>query len=134
MKINNKNYVICYVNSNGDNNFEITTNITKWQNNHPYDNIHYIFEEKMDLQSRNNEIEWCFMQWATNYGFQPNMLHGLFTNKDGHLCEILGMNPSNRKYKFIIKDQTQNKRYKVTADYIKNSWPFSKTLAPTKDN
>ena len=121
-------YVICYMDTNSNDHFETTTDINAWSKAHPYAEIHYIFEEKSDLQSRTNNLEWNFLQYCNQYGLKSNMLHCLFTNKHGHMCELLGMNPANRKYKFIIMDKTAGKKYKVTADYILTTWPFTKTL------
>ena len=114
-------FTICFIDTNGNQVWEDTINRDAWIKNHPNTTIMHIFKSAGDTQAYEKNIETQFIGYCINYGLTKDMLHKSFVDKKGEEFELLGYKPRNRKYKFIIHNRTQNKRFKVSYEYIKQS-------------
>lgn len=116
-----KKYCIIYTSSANIQGFELTDEtIESWKQNNPSLRPLYMFSLKNDMLMTTNRIEDEFYDYCWRYGLVPDDLHKMFVNpNNGHDIELLGFKNANKKYKFIIHDHTDNKRYKVSDSYIK---------------
>lgn len=118
----NKTLVICYTDKMMNTSHFVKTedSLEEWKNKHhnfPYV-INHVFYEKWDIKDNASDRELAFLNNCTAYGLNATDLHKRFMSRNGHEIELLGMNPSNRKYKFIIYDYNDNKQYKVSKSYM----------------
>ena len=96
--------------------------ISEWEMSNPSKTIIHAFTEKSDIISYRRDVE---NQLSTIVGMNAccltsNDLTKTFTNSTGDLIKIIGYNNRNRKYKYIIENQSNNHRLKVTERYIRN--------------
>lgn len=116
-----RKYCIIYTSAANVQGFVLTDEeIDSWRQNNPSLRPIYMFRTANDILMRTNKYETDFYTYCYRYGLTPGDLHKMYTNpKNGHDIELLGFNNSNRKYKFIVKDHTDDKQYKVTDWYVK---------------
>ena len=114
--------VICYIDENKNKTFTTAFDYDIWHEENPNCTAIHVFDDKMDILQRKDDMEVYFLNRCQSYGLLPDMLHKTFINEKNEECEILGMNPNNHKYKFIIKKLHNGKQYKVTNQYIKKSY------------
>lgn len=117
--------VICYTNLTHSTQHcvETTLSLDEWikqHENYPY-RIDYAFDKSQDLYKYKNDIEMQFVNNCHKYNMTKDTLQKRFTNKEGNIIRIIGMNLANKKYKFIILNEDKNKTFKVTERYITNS-------------
>ncbi len=112
---------ICFIDSNGNQMWEDTIDREAWMKQHTNVTVTHIFKCAGDTQAYEQNIEAQFIGYCINYGFTKDMLHKQFVDNKGEEFELLGYKPGNRKYKFIIHNKTQNKRFKVSYEYIKQA-------------
>ena len=111
-------YTLCYVDENNTASFCETNDASAWQALHPHFKIKHMFSTKQDIQRRKTQQEIDFLDNCERYGMSPYDLGRQFTAANGNIVKLTGYRSENRKYKFIIHDETQNKTYKVTPEYM----------------
>lgn len=113
-------YTICYTNTTtGTRTFEITANFTNFVKSlPPYIRVDGIFNEKSNIKDVYSTYEQSFVLNCAAYGYDPFDLHAKYTDRRSDTIELLGLNPRNRKYIFIVKNHTTGKILKVTKSYM----------------
>lgn len=112
--------IVCYIDTKTNTQHFATTtenDIIKYNKN-PY-KISYIFNVKSDIYEALRTRETNYTTYCTKYGLKPEYLGKTFKHiKDNKCFKIIGFNPNNKKYKFIIQDIDDGKNYKVTPNFI----------------
>lgn len=120
-EVNSMSSIICYTDtSTNETHYARIDDVNVWKENHITKSyrIDYVFLEKWSIKDTDINLEHAFLNHCSNYGLTNNDLHALFVNKKGQTVELLGFNPKNKKYKFIILNHSDNKRYKVSSNAV----------------
>jgi hypothetical protein len=83
-----------------------------WMNSHPTFTVCRVFMAAADMIPQYTKL-----QFNTDIRSGPQV-GDRFNKPNGEVVEFLGVNPSNRKYKYIIFNETLGKRFKVTPSYL----------------
>ena len=112
-------FIVCYVDTNTNQQHFTKTDDVSIYKTAPY-SLSYVFREDTDINKREIIREKDYIYGCQRYGLKPEYLgqtfHHYAKNKD---FVLVGMNPKNHKYKFIIQYVGESNTYKVTSEFIK---------------
>ena len=101
-----------------------TTNMTleEWKKSNPHLYVVRAFYVSADIAERTDKMEADFLSHCDWYGLSRTDLGRIFKHpKTCHPVKLVGYNPRNKKYVFIIEDQYDKKQYKVMPRFVTNN-------------
>jgi hypothetical protein len=115
--------IICYVDtSTNEHKYTVADDASIFAKTlKPGEIIKYVFNESANIIARNDRYEQGFYDYCSDYNLDPKDLHGTYS-KDGTNpdYELVGLNPRNNKYKFILKNISTGCLTKATHGFFKN--------------
>lgn len=122
-------YIVCYTDIRDDSrHYDPTDNYIDFENNLPsYMRVDNVFDTKTEVKNKHGYYETEFIAACSRYGYTKSDLHSMFLNKKGDRIELIGLNPRNRKYTFIVINHDKDTRMKVTKEYLNNCVRISTT-------
>ncbi|MBO5435384.1 hypothetical protein J6A31_06170 [bacterium] len=111
--------VICYTClSTNEKSYCETYDVDAWKKLNPDKQINMMFRKKWDIVNQQSFMADAFMVNCSSFGFSQADLNKKFISANGHTITLIGMKPNNRKYKFMIFDENDDKTYKVSRHYM----------------
>lgn len=92
--------------------------VSRWKSDHPDLRVVHGFDMAFDLSSRDRALERNFLAMHDQYGVPADWLGADFSDGQGTRLRLLGIEPSNRKYKFVMSNLDTMSRHKVTLQYL----------------
>lgn len=110
---------ICYENPQNHLRGFMDTDMTidEWKSTYPQLTVAHAYRTNWDMKSKESDARYYFNTKCLEYGLTADMLHDTFES-DGQTFEIIGLNPSNTKYKVITRELSTGKTYKQTPKHV----------------
>lgn len=92
--------------------------IEQWKSENPDFTVTRIFDAAMDQLGRDRYLEQGFLDHHQRYNVPEYWLYADFKDQDGNMFRLLGIDPSKRKYKFIMLNTLTGSRIKATRQFL----------------
>lgn len=115
--------IVCYVDTTtNEHKYALSDDVDAFTNTlKPGEVIKYVFNEESNVIAKVNHYEQSFYDYCSDYNLKPSDLHGKYSKTGNSFdYELVGFNPRNNKYKFILKNVSTGRLTKATHGFFKN--------------